>query len=42
MRSVRPLAAGYVMLGPLISRFAVWRAPETFRRDLRTTGAAIR
>jgi len=36
-----PLVAGYVMLGALISMFAVWRAPETFRHDLRTTSAAV-
>ncbi|MGI5133136.1 MFS transporter [Pseudonocardia sp. CA-107938] len=29
-----PLVAGYVMLGALITMIAVWKAPETFRRDL--------
>ena len=32
-----PLVAGYVMLGALITMLAVWKAPETFRRDLTTT-----
>lgn len=34
-----PLVAGYVMVGALITMVAVWKAPETFRRDLRTTAA---
>jgi MHS family shikimate/dehydroshikimate transporter-like MFS transporter len=32
-----PLVAGYVMLGAVLSMIAVWKAPETFRRDLRAT-----
>lgn len=36
-----PLVAGYVMLGALITMFAVWKAPETFRRDLRTTASEM-
>jgi MFS family permease len=32
-----PLVAGYVMLGAVLSMIAVWKAPETFRRDLRKT-----
>jgi MFS transporter, MHS family, shikimate and dehydroshikimate transport protein len=32
-----PLVAGYVMLGALITMIAVWKAPETFRRDLTAT-----
>jgi MFS family permease len=36
-----PLVAGYVMLGALVTMVAVWRAPETFRRDLRRTGGTI-
>ena len=35
-----PLVAGYVMIGAVLSMVAVWKAPETFRRDLRTTSAA--
>ena len=35
-----PLVAGYVMLGALITMVAVWRAPETYRRDLRATAAS--
>jgi MFS family permease len=35
-----PLVAGYVMLGAALSMIAVWKAPETFRRDLRATSAA--
>jgi MFS family permease len=35
-----PLVAGYVMLGAVLSMIAVWKAPETFRRDLRATSAA--
>jgi MHS family shikimate/dehydroshikimate transporter-like MFS transporter len=34
-----PLVAGYVMLGAVLSMIAVWKAPETFRRDLRATSA---
>jgi MFS family permease len=34
-----PLVAGYVMLGALITIVSVWLAPETFRRELRTTAA---
>ena len=29
-----PLVAGYVMVGAVLTMVAVWRAPETFRRDL--------
>lgn len=29
-----PLVAGYVMIGAALSMFAVWKAPETYRRDL--------
>jgi len=36
-----PLVAGYVMVGALITMVAVWRAPETFRRDLRRTAGTI-
>ncbi|MHA6622853.1 MFS transporter [Pseudonocardia sp. DLS-67] len=32
-----PLVAGYVMIGAVLSMVAVWKAPETFRRDLRAT-----
>jgi MFS family permease len=32
-----PLVAGYVMVGAVLSMIAVWKAPETFRRDLRKT-----
>jgi MFS family permease len=32
-----PLVAGYVMLGAVLSMIAVWKAPETFQRDLRKT-----
>lgn len=35
-----PLVAGYVMIGAVLSMVAVWKAPETFRRDLRTTSTA--
>ncbi len=35
-----PLVAGYVMLGALITMASVWKAPETFRRDLRATSTA--
>jgi MFS family permease len=35
-----PLVAGYVMLGAVLSMIAVWKAPETFRRDLRATSTA--
>jgi MFS transporter, MHS family, shikimate and dehydroshikimate transport protein len=35
-----PLVAGYVMVGAVLSMIAVWKAPETFRRDLRTTSTA--
>jgi MFS transporter, MHS family, shikimate and dehydroshikimate transport protein len=31
-----PLVAGYVMVGAVLTMVAVWRAPETFRRDLTT------
>jgi len=34
-----PLVAGYVMVGALITMVSVWKAPETFRRDLRATSA---
>ncbi|RVU20832.1 MFS transporter [Streptomyces antnestii] len=34
-----PLVAGYVVLGAVITMVAVWKSPETFRRDLRSTGA---
>ena len=37
-----PLVAGYVMLGAVLSMIAVWKAPETFRRDLRATSAAAK
>ncbi|MFI9839929.1 MFS transporter [Nonomuraea sp. NPDC051941] len=37
-----PLVAGYVMLGALITMFAVWKAPESFRRDLSATGKTVR
>lgn len=36
-----PLVAGYVMLGALITMFAVWKTPETFRSDLRATGESV-
>jgi MHS family shikimate/dehydroshikimate transporter-like MFS transporter len=36
-----PLVAAYVMLGALLTMIAVWLAPETFRRDLRTTGEPV-
>lgn len=35
-----PLVAGYVMLGALITMVSVWKAPETFRRDLRATSTS--
>lgn len=35
-----PLVAGYVMLGAVLSMIAVWKAPETFRRDLSATSTA--
>ncbi|MFH8572657.1 MFS transporter [Streptomyces sp. NPDC017993] len=35
-----PLVAGYVVLGAVITMVAVWKSPETFRRDLRDTGAS--
>ncbi|GAA5135769.1 MFS transporter [Pseudonocardia adelaidensis] len=35
-----PLVAGYVMVGAVLSMLAVWKAPETFRRDLRATSTA--
>jgi MHS family shikimate/dehydroshikimate transporter-like MFS transporter len=28
------------MLGAVLSMIAVWKAPETFRRDLRATSSA--
>ena len=37
-----PLVAGYVMLGAVLTMIAVWLSPETFRRDLRATSAAVR
>jgi MHS family shikimate/dehydroshikimate transporter-like MFS transporter len=37
-----PLVAGYVMLGAVLSMIAVWKAPETFRRDLRATSTATK
>jgi MHS family shikimate/dehydroshikimate transporter-like MFS transporter len=36
-----PLVAGYVMVGALITVFAAWKAPETFRNDLRATGVSV-
>ncbi|MFI7703117.1 MFS transporter [Nonomuraea sp. NPDC049480] len=37
-----PLVAGYVMIGALITMFAVYKAPEPFRRDLTATGKTVR
>lgn len=37
-----PLVAGYVMIGALITMFAVYKAPESFRRDLTATGKTVR
>ncbi|MGN9837803.1 MFS transporter [Nonomuraea sp. H19] len=37
-----PLVAGYVMVGALITMFAVYKAPEPFRRDLNATGTTVR
>lgn len=35
-----PLVAGYVVLGSVITMVSVWKAPETYRDDLRGTGGA--
>ncbi|WP_433435582.1 MFS transporter [Nonomuraea sp. CA-141351] len=37
-----PLVAAYVMIGALITMFAVYKAPESFRRDLSATGETVR
>ncbi|MEV0387074.1 MFS transporter [Nonomuraea sp. NPDC050643] len=37
-----PLVAAYVMVGAAVTMFAVWKAPEPFRRDLTTTGTTVR
>ncbi|MFI7639053.1 MFS transporter [Nonomuraea sp. NPDC049400] len=37
-----PLVAAYVMIGALITMFAVYKAPESFRRDLSATGESVR
>jgi metabolite-proton symporter len=37
-----PLVAAYVMVGAVITMVAVYKAPESFRRDLSATGTTVR
>jgi metabolite-proton symporter len=37
-----PLVAAYVMVGAVITMVAVYKAPESFRRDLTATGTTVR
>jgi MHS family shikimate/dehydroshikimate transporter-like MFS transporter len=37
-----PLVAAYVMIGAAVTMVAVYKAPESFRRDLTTTGTTVR
>ncbi|MFC5834230.1 MFS transporter [Nonomuraea insulae] len=37
-----PLVAAYVMVGAVVTMVAVYKAPESFRRDLTATGTSVR
>jgi metabolite-proton symporter len=37
-----PLVAVYVMVGAVVTMIAVYKAPESYRRDLTTTGDSVR